>query len=155
MRTGLALAVTGLLLAGCGSGPREDVRDGVAALTEAANARDAERVRAQAQELVATVEAQRAELGAERADRLLALARSVGTSADVIDADLLERRRAEAEAEAATRQLAEAQKQLEEQRRRAEEERRRAEEAAPDADQEEKGEGEGEGKGKGKDDEDD
>ncbi|MCW2681063.1 MAG: hypothetical protein JWM62_2464 [Frankiales bacterium] len=134
----LALPLALGLLAGCGSDPADEVRAQVAALTDAANAGDADRVRERVDALLSTVEAQRDALGGAEADRLTALATSVRTNADVIDTDLLERRRAEAEAEAAAQQLAEAKRQLEQ-------ERRKAEEAARQAD-------DGKGKGKGGDD---
>ena len=144
----LALALAPALLAGCG-GSGDELRDDVAALTEAANARDADRVRTLAEDLVTTIEEQAAagELPADRAERLAALARSVRTGADVIDAELLEQRRLEAERE-----------RLEQERARLEAERKAAEQAAErDKDEgEDEGkdddEGKGEGKGKGKDD---
>ena len=136
----LALAVVPLVLVACG-GSGDPLRDDVAALTEAANARDADRVRLLAEDLVATVQEQAAagELDADRSERIVALARSVRTSADVIDADLLEQRRLEAENEAER-------KRLEEERKRLEEERKAAEEAA-EREAEERGKGKGEGKG--------
>lgn len=137
----LALPLTAALVVGCGSDPADEVRDDVAALTAAANARDAAAVRQRADELVATITAQREreQIPAEEADRLIALAQSVRTGADVVDEQLLERRRVEAETEAAKQQLEQARRQLEE-------ERRKAEEAA-------RGASGGDGKGKGKDDE--
>lgn len=105
-----------LLLAGCGGDPADEVRAGVAELTSAANARDASRVREEADALVDLVEAQRSrdEIPQAQAERLLALAQSVRNGADVIDEDLLARRRAEAEAEAAKQQLEEERKEAEE-----------------------------------------
>lgn len=147
-RTLLALPVVLVLLSGCGSDPAAAVRADVAALTEAANDGDAAAVRDRADVLMSTVDAQRQadEISAEEAERLIALAQSVRTGADVIDAELIERRRAEAEAEAAAaaKQLEEARKQLEEERRKAEE---AAREAAEQRDDDEKG------RGRGKDDE--
>ncbi len=140
MRPGLlALPVALALLSGCGSDPADVLRADVRALTEAANAGDADAVRDRADALLSTVDAQREadEIGDREAERLIALAQSVRTHADVVDEDLLERRRAEAEAAAAAEQLARANKQLEEERRKAEEAARQAED----------------GKGKGKDDE--
>ena len=153
----LALALAPALLAGC-AGSDDDLREGVASLTEAANARDADRVRLLAEDVVATAEAQAAagELGRDRAERIVALARSVQSSADVIDEDLLEQRRIEAENEAER-------KRLEAERVRLEAERKAAEQRARDADGKGKDdggkddggkddEGKGEGKGEGKDD---
>ena len=135
----LAVPVALVLLAGCGSDPADDLRADVAALTEAANDGDADGVRDRADALLTTVQAQREadQLDAQEADRLIALAQSVRTNADVVDAELLERRRVEAEAEAAKQQLEQARRQLEEERKKAEEAARRAAEDA----------GKGEGKG--------
>ena len=157
--------VAALLLTGCAADPADDRRALVAAVTEAANAGDADRLRDEADQLVETVTAQqeRQDVSAEEASRLIALAQSVRDNADVIDAELLEQRRREAEAEAAAeaerkrleeeRQRLEAdRKQLEEDRKKAEEERKKAEEEAEKA---EKAEEEGEDKkkkGEGKDD---
>ena len=149
-----ALLLGVVLLAGCGSNG-DELRDDVAALTQAANAGDADRVRLLAEDLVATVEEQAAagELDADRAERLTALARSVRTNADVLDEELLEQRRIEAE-NAAERER------LEQERARLEAERKAAEDAAErEAEQRGKGKGEGDkdedkdedGKGKGDD----
>lgn len=134
------LPLAAVLLAGCGTDPADERRAHVADITEAANSGDEHGVRSGADALLRTVVAQleRAEVSQEEADRLTALAESVRRGADVIDEDLLERRRAEAEAEAARRAAEEAQKRLEEERRRAEEER-------------DKDGGKGEGKGKDED----
>lgn len=119
----LLLPIALLLLTGCGSDPADAVRADVAALTEAANAQDADLVRDRAEALMSTVAAQREadQISADEAERLAALAKSVRTNADVVDADLIERRRIEAEAEATAKQLEEAKKQLEEERKKAEE----------------------------------
>ena len=151
-RTGLALLPV-LLLAGCGgSDPADDRREQVAALTGAANERDADGVRQRADALLSTVadQRERQEISAGEADRLIALAQAVRTGADVVDEDLLERRRAEAEAEAARQQLEEAREQLEEERKKAEEsdrkadeeDRKKAEEEAKKAEEEAKKEAE-------------
>ena len=143
----LVLALASGLLVGCAGGG-DEVRDDVAALTEAANARDADRVRVLAEDLVATVEEQAAagELDPDRAARLAALARSVQANADVIDEELLEQRRLEAENEAERKRLEEERKRLEAERKAAEEQARREAEQRED-------EGKGKGEGKGKDDE--
>ncbi|MEX2291406.1 MAG: hypothetical protein WD794_13925 [Mycobacteriales bacterium] len=123
----LLVAVVGVaLLAGCGTSPAEARRAQVAALTEAANVRDADEVRKLADALRATVTAQagRDELTEDEAGRLTALVRAVHAGADQIDADLLERRRLEAEAEQARREL--------------EQERRKAEQAAREDDRDNK-----------------
>lgn len=139
----VVLPLAAALLAGCGSDPADERRAEVVALTEAANDRDADAVRDRADALLTTVQAQRErdQISAQEADRLIALAQSVRSSADVIDEDLLERRRAEAEAEAAKQQLEQTRKQLEEERKKAEEAARKAAEDA------------GKGKGKGGDEE--
>jgi hypothetical protein len=128
------------LLAGCGTDPADDRRAQVAALTEAANDRDAAAVRERAAALLDLLEAQRSreELTAQEADALTTLVEAVRTGADVIDTELLERRQAEAEAEAAKRELEQARQQLEEERKRADEAARQAAERA--------GEGKREGK---------
>ena len=135
----LVLPLLAALLAGCGADPVAERRDAVAAVMEAANDGDADGVRDAADALLATVadQVERQELAGDEAQRLTALAQAVRSGADVIDEDLLERRRAEAEAEAARKELEEAQKRLEE-------ERRKAEEAARQAEQD-KGKGEGKG----------
>lgn len=113
-----------MLLAGCaGADPAQDRRAVVAELTDAANERDADAVRQHAERLVALVEQQLADdaINAEDAERLTALAASVRSGADLVDEDLQSRLEAEAEAEAARKELEEAQRQLEEERRKAEE----------------------------------
>lgn len=126
-----ALLVSGLLLAGCGGGtdPADARRAAVAAMTAAANDGDADGVRRHADALLATVAAQlqAQDLTTDEAERLTALAQSVRAGADTIDADVLERQRAEAEAEAARQELAEAERRLEEERARAEEAARQVE----------------------------
>lgn len=137
---GLLLPLAAVLLAGCGTDPGGVRRVQVAEVTEAANARDADLVRSRADALVETLAAQVADkqLAADEAERLTALARAVRAGADAIDADLIERRRLEAEADTARRQLEQERKKGEEERKKGEEER-------------EKDEGKGEG-GKDKDD---
>lgn len=124
-----ALLVSGLLLAGCGGGtdPADARRAAVAAMTAAANDGDADGVRRHADALLATVAAQlqAQDLKTDEAERLTALAQSVRAGADTIDADVLERQRAEAEA--ARQELAEAERRLEEERARAEEAARQVE----------------------------
>lgn len=141
----LAVPLSAVLLAGCAADPADDRRAQVAAVTEAANAGDADRLREEADRLIAMV-ADSADLPDDRADRLRALAASVRTGADVIDAELLEQRRREAEAEAAA--AAERQR-LEEERQRLEAEREQLEADRAKAEQDRKG------KGKKDDDEDD
>lgn len=120
----LALALVAGLVAGCGqaddaAGERREV---VAALTEAANAGDAGGVRRQADQLVELVQAQLAaeRVDAAEAERLTALATSVRTGADAIDEDLQARLKAEADAEAARKELEATQARLEQERRDAE-----------------------------------
>jgi len=126
-----ALLLTGALLAACGGGtdPADVRRADVAAMTAAANDGDADGVRRHADALLATVAVQleAQHVTADEAERLTALAESVRASADLIDDDLLERQRAEAEAEQARQELAEAERRLEEERARAEEAARQAE----------------------------
>lgn len=119
----LALPLALFLLTGCGSDPADALRADVAALTEAANAGDADRVRDRAEALLSTVDAQREgdQISAGEAEQLIALAQSVRTKADLIDTDLIEQRRLEAEAEATAKQLEQARQQLEEERKKAEE----------------------------------
>jgi len=124
------LLLAGALLVGCGGTDPADVRRAdVAAMTAAANDGDADALRRHAGALAATVAAQleAQDVTADEAERLTALAQSVRASADLIDADLLERQRAEAEAEQARQELAEAERRLEEERARAEEAARQAE----------------------------
>lgn len=161
----LALAASVGLLAGCAADAGVERHEQVAALTEAANAGDADRVRDRADALLETLDqqVQRQELPADEADRLRALAREVRSGADVLDEDLLERRRAEAEMEAERQRLDAERRQLEEDRRKAEqerqqleEERRKAEEEAQERQEaeEEREKDEGKGKGKNKDEQD-
>ena len=147
----IGLPLAALLVAGCASSdPVAERREVVATLTEAANTGDADAVRRHADGLLELLERQLEgeQVDAAEAERLTALAQSVRTNADAIDEDLQQRLKAEADAEAARKELEEAQRRLEE-------ERRKAEEAAKTA-EEEKGKGEGEGdKGEGKGDKDD
>lgn len=133
-----AVLLAGSLLVGCGGGtdPAELRRTDVAAMTAAANDGDADAVRRHADALLATVTAQleAQEVTADEAARLTALAESVRSGADLIDVDLLERQRAEAEAEAARQELAEAERRLEAERAAAEEEARQSERAREDED---------------------
>lgn len=126
----VALPLTALLLAGCGTDPADERAAAVARLTEAANARDADGVRTRAQQLAAMLAAQRESgaLPAADGDRLLALVERIRVGADMIDEALLERQRVEAE-----------RRKLEQERQRLADERKRAEQRN--------------GKGKGKDDE--
>jgi hypothetical protein len=135
-----ALPLVAVLLAGCGSDPADVRREQVAALTEAANQRDALALRSGADELLRTL-GDSEDLSAAQAERLVQLVRAVRTHADVIDADLLKQRQAQAEAEAERVRL-------EQERTRLEEERRKAEEAARSA-EEQREDGKGERKGKG------
>jgi hypothetical protein len=138
------LVAAAVLASGCSAAddPAGERREVVATLTEAANAGDAGGVRRHADRLVEVVRSQLADeqVEPEQAERLMALARSVRAGADAIDVDLQQRLEAEAEAEAARKELEEAQRRLEE-------ERRKAEEAAKKAEEERKGEDEGKGKG--------
>lgn len=139
-----------VVLAGCAGGADSELHDDVAAVVEAGNERDADRLRVRADELIETVDAQasRGDLGPEKAERLRALAASVRTHADVIDVELIERQREQAEADAERKRLEEERARLEEERKQLEEERKKAEEEAKDDEEKD------EGKGK-KDDEDD
>jgi chromosome segregation ATPase len=134
----LALAASVGLLTGCAADPGAERREQVAVLTEAANAGDAGRVRDRADALLEILDqqVQRQELPEEEADRLRALAREVRSGADVLDEDLLERRRAEAEMEAERQRLDAERRQLEEERRKADQERRQLEEDRRKAEQE-------------------
>lgn len=135
---GLPLAL--LLVAGCASAdPAAERREVVATLTEAANSGDADAVRRHADGLLELIERQLAddEVDAEEAERLTALAQSVRAGADAVDEDLQRRLEAEAEAEAARKQLEEAQRRLEEERRKAEEAAKRAEEGKGEGDKDE------------------
>ncbi len=125
-----ALPLAALLLTGCGADPAADRREQVAALTEAANAGDADSVRARADTLMETVAGQveRQELAADTAERVIALAQAVRAGADVIDDELLEQRRVEAETEAERQRLEAERQQLEEDQAKAEQERQKAEE---------------------------
>lgn len=124
-RVALALALSVSLLVGCGSGedPAGERREVVATLTEAANAGDAGGVRRHAERLVELVEEQLAgeQVDAGEAERLIALAASVREGADAIDEDLQARLKAEADAEAARKELEATQARLEQERRAAEE----------------------------------
>jgi colicin import membrane protein len=134
----LALAASVGLLTGCAADPGAERREQVAALTEAANAGDAGRVRDRADALLEILDqqAQRQELPKEEADRLRVLTREVRSGADLLDEDLLERRRAEAEMEAERQRLDAERQRLEEDRRQAEQERQRLEEERREAEQE-------------------
>lgn len=149
MRRAVLLPLALALLAGCASDPKSELRADAEAAIEAANERDADGVREHAQSLERTVArlAEDDELTDARAASLTALAASLQTSADVIDEDLLEQRRREAEAEAEAKRLEEERARLEAERKQLEEDRKRAEEEGK------KDEGKDEeGKGKGKDD---
>lgn len=149
-----AVAVIGTACSGA-EDPVAERRGVVATLTEAANHRDAGGVRRQADRLVELVQSQLAaeQVDAAEAERLTALARSVREGADAIDVDLQQRLEAEAEAEAARKELEEAQRRLEEERRRAEEAAKQAEEEQK-KDEEQKGEDDKKGEGKGDKDDD-
>lgn len=133
---GAAVPLAAVLLSGCGADPASDRRAQVAAVTEAANAGDADRLRGEAERLAALVTDQQArqDVPAEQATRLLALADAVRSNADVIDEELLEQRRREAEAEAAAeaerRRLEQERQRLEAERRQLEEDRAKAEQEA-------------------------
>jgi TolA-binding protein len=145
-----------LLLAGCAGGADSELRDDVAAVVEAANAGDADRLRVRADELIETVDAQAAQgdLAADRAERLRELAASVRSNADVIDQELIEQRRQEAEAEAERQRLEQERERLEQERQQLEEDRKKAEEDRKKAEEENKEDEEGKGGGKGKKDDD-
>ena len=157
-----ALPLAALLLVGCaGTDPVAERREVVATLTEAANTGDAGGVRRHADRLVELVRQQLAgeQVDAAEAERLTALADSVRRGADAIDVELQQRLKAEADAEAARKELEQTQRRLEEERRKAEEAARQAEQAEQEKGEGEgegeKGEGKGDGKGKGDDKDDD
>ena len=177
---GLPLAlVLVALLAGCAGGGRADVRDGVEAVTAAANARDAEGVRDAVDDLLALLDRQvsAGELTSPEAARIAAAARQVRDSAALVDDKVIEaEREAQEEAareaqeeadrqarEEAARQAEEDARQAEEDARKAAEElekaqeeaRKKAEEEAQKAEEDAQGEGKGEGKGKDGDGDDD
>jgi hypothetical protein len=152
------LPLAAALLGGCGSDPGDQRREQVAAVLGAANERDAAGVRQGADALLRTIADQRGTAGLSdaEADRLTELVRSVRTHADVVDADLLEQRKAQADAEAERTRLAQERTRLEEERRKAEEAARQAEEAARQAEERDAGKGKGDDREKDeKDDEDD
>jgi DNA repair exonuclease SbcCD ATPase subunit len=126
-----ALPVALVLLAGCASDPEARLRSDTAAVLDAANERDADRVRDRAADLEDTVAELQAEgtLTAERAAQLTALAQSIVAGADLLDEELLEQRRQEAESEAERKRLEEERKRLEEERRQLEEDRKQEEDS--------------------------
>jgi hypothetical protein len=90
------------VLTGCGGSPSPEaaLREAVADATSAANERDADAVRAEARRIEELARVQRAELGADRADRLTALAGALDEAADQIDPAFLDaQRRAREDAE--------------------------------------------------------
>lgn len=147
-----SLPVAALLLSGCAADPADDRRAQVAAVIDAANAGDADRLRDEAGRLVETVTAQqeRQDVAADEADRLITLAEAVRTNADVIDEELLEQRRREAEAAAEAER-----KRLEEERQRLEADRKQLEEDRKEVEEEDEKRGEEGGKKKGRDKDDD
>ena len=158
VRRSLLLPVALVVITGCGSDPAGELRNDVAAVTEAANVRDADRVRDRAGALLATIEAQadRGVLEPDRAAQLTEMARAVQAGADAIDEDLIELRRLEAEAEAERQRIEQEREQVEQERAELEAERKQAEEEAArrQAEQDKKDE-EKKGEGKRDDDEDD
>ena len=159
----LGLVVAGLL-SGCAGSDRTDVRNGVEAVTAAANARDADGVREAVDDLLAVLDrtVPGGELTSSEAARIAAAARQVRDSADLVDEDLLEAdrkaqeeadRKAQEEAERKAQEEAdrkaqeEADREAAEEREKAEEEaRKKAEEEAKKAEEDAKDEGKGEDK---------
>ena len=132
----VAIALTAVLLAGCAADGEDQVRDNVAAVTEAANGRDAVGLRSAVDRLVVAVEAQvsAGELDAAEGARIVAAARQVQAGADLVDQDLIDAEEAaRLEAEEAARLAAE-----EAARQAQEEAQRQAEEAAREADKDKK-----------------
>lgn len=143
--------------AGCSASATGDVQDRVVDITQAANDRDADALRAAAADLVDDVDASVAagELSSAEATRLTELARQLQADADLIDQDLLDAETARREAEEAARRADEqeaAREAAEEAVKQAEEAARKAEEQARKVLEEAEGKDD-EGKdGKGKDD---
>lgn len=124
-------------LTGCAANG-DPLRDHLADITNAANDRDADALRAAADDLLAELEAQQAagELTAGEVQRFGDLTRQVRADADLIDQDLLDVEQARREAEEAARRVAEeraAREAAEEAARKAEEAARKAAEEAQKA----------------------
>lgn len=127
-----ALALAGVLaLSGCASvSPENQLRNDVAAITDAANAGNADRLRSEVDDLLSTLRTLvgSQDLSAERASRIGQLAEAIRADADLIDTDLIEQERTREEQEAERQRLEEERRQLEAEREaQQEEERRRAE----------------------------
>ncbi|MCW2606936.1 MAG: hypothetical protein JWO60_1629 [Frankiales bacterium] len=103
MRRVLAGAALAVLLTGCASSPQDTLVERVDAVTQRANAGDADGVRDEALALQDEVSAQRTagELSPRKAERLLALAAQVQASAALADPQEQERREQAARDEAA------------------------------------------------------
>ena len=131
-RTLLVAPVFGVLLAGCATDGRAQVRDAVEGVTAAANERDADGVRDAVDDLLAELDSQVAsgELQSPEAARVAALARQVRDSAALVDQAAIDAER-EAQEEAERKAQEEADRKAQEEAdRKAEEERRKAEEEA-------------------------
>ena len=132
----VAALVVAIALTGCArQDPRAERINVVAAITDAANARNAGGVRSGADDLLQLISEQQAagDIDAAEARRLTALATRLKTDADAIDQDKIDAAKQRQEDEQARlaeqRRQAEERRRLEEERRRLEEERRKAEEA--------------------------
>lgn len=133
--------LSALLLSGCATDPRDEIRALVEDVTVEANELDADGVRTAVDDLVVTVDSAVAagDLPADEGEALRAAALAVQAGADEIDPDVIARREAEADAERARQELEAERKAAEEQRQRDEEAERKAEEQAQkEAEQEEK-----------------
>ena len=134
---GAVAPLLALLLAGCAGSGRADVRDGVEAVTAAANASDADGLRETVDDLLAVLDRQvsSGELSSPEAARIAAAARQVRDSAALVDEDAIEAER-EAQEEAA-RERAEAERKAQEEadRKAREEADRQAEEDARQAEE--------------------
>ena len=136
LRLLLAAAVLAVPLTACAANdPTAQVRDRVAAVTAAANARDADGLRGAVDDLLGLLDAQRrsGDLTPEEAARIAAAARQVQDAAALVDDEAIEAERRERE-EAEQRAREEAERQArEEAARQAERDAKEAEEAAKKA----------------------
>ena len=164
-RLAAAVVVGVLLLSGCGSDVRGELRDAVADVTAEANNRDADGVRRAVDVLLGRVSQARADgaISAEEAGNIERIALAVQQKADLVDRQLIEeqrrlaeeQQRLEAEREAAEQAAREAElerqrleaerrkereeqekKRLEEEQKRLEEERKKQEEEQRQAEEE-------------------
>lgn len=108
-RAAAATAVAVVLLSGCGTDARAQLRTQVQTITTHANARDASGVRTSVDALLRNVDdaARRGSLTPAEADRLRRTAQAVRTAADTIDPNVIARQQAEQAALDAQRRLQE------------------------------------------------